>query len=152
MNDFSEVDKTYTLAEAIKEAQRCLHCKVPGCKKGCPISNDIPDWIEELAHGNFGNAIEIIHNRSNLPAVCGRVCGHERQCEGNCALGKKGEPVHIGRLERFIADFDAEAGWRHEDIPQKNRGKVAVIGSGPAGLTIAGDLSRKVFYVEIFEM
>lgn len=152
MNDFSEVDKTYTLAEAIKEAQRCLHCKVPGCKKGCPISNDIPDWIEELAHGNFGNAIEIIHNRSNLPAVCGRVCGHERQCEGNCALGKKGEPVHIGRLERFIADFDAEAGWRHEDIPQKNRGKVAVIGSGPAGLTIAGDLSRKGFYVEIFEM
>lgn len=147
-----EISENYTLAEAIREAQRCLHCKVPGCKKGCPISNDIPDWIEELAHGNFGNAIEIIHSRSNLPAVCGRVCGHERQCEGNCALGKKGEPVHIGKLERFIADFDAEAGWRHEAIPEKNRGKVAVIGSGPAGLTIAGDLSRQGFYVEIFEM
>lgn len=152
MSDFKEVSENYTLSEAIREAQRCLHCKVPGCKKGCPISNDIPDWIEELAHGNFGNAIEIIHSRSNLPAVCGRVCGHERQCEGNCALGKKGEAVHIGRLERFIADFDAEAGWRHEAIPEKNRGKVAVIGSGPAGLTIAGDLSRKGFYVEIFEM
>ena len=152
MEEFKEVSENYTLAEAIREAQRCLHCKVPGCKKGCPISNDIPDWIEELAHGNFGNAIEIIHSRSNLPAVCGRVCGHERQCEGNCALGKKGEAVHIGRLERFIADFDAEAGWRHEAIPEKNRGKVAVIGSGPAGLTIAGDLSRQGFYVEIFEM
>lgn len=152
MEDFKEVSESYTLAEAIREAQRCLHCKVPGCKKGCPISNDIPDWIEELAHGNFGNAIEIIHSRSNLPAVCGRVCGHERQCEGNCALGKKGEAVHIGKLERFIADFDAEAGWRHEAIPEKSRGKVAVIGSGPAGLTIAGDLSRQGFYVEIFEM
>lgn len=152
MNQFEEVMPTYTLAEAIREAQRCLHCKVPGCKKGCPISNDIPDWIAELAHGNFGNAIEIIHNRSNLPAVCGRVCGHERQCEGNCALGKKGEAIHIGRLERFIADFDAQAGWRHENIPEKTRGKVAVIGSGPAGLTIAGDLSRQGFYVEIFEM
>lgn len=152
MKDFEEVSEPYTLAEAIKEAQRCLHCKAPGCKKGCPISNDIPDWIAELAKGNFGNAMNIIHSRSNLPAVCGRVCGHERQCEGNCALGKKGETVHIGKLERFIADFDAEAGWRHESIPEKNRGKVAVIGSGPSGLTIAGDLSRQGFYVEIFEM
>ena len=152
MKDFEEVSEPYTLAEAIKESQRCLHCKAPGCKKGCPISNDIPDWIAELAKGNFGNAMNIINTRSNLPAVCGRVCGHERQCEGNCVLGKKGEPVHIGKLERFIADFDAEAGWRHEAIPEKNRGKVAVIGSGPAGLTIAGDLSRQGFYVEIFEM
>ena len=152
MNDFKEVSENYTLAEAIKEAQRCLHCKVPGCKKGCPISNDIPDWIHELAHGNFGNSIQIIHNRSNLPAVCGRVCGHERQCEGNCVLAKKGEAVHIGKLERFVADFDSEAGWSHENIPEKSRGKVAVIGSGPAGLTIAGDLSRQGFAVEIFEM
>lgn len=152
MEDFKEVSESYTLPEAINEAQRCLHCKVPGCKKGCPISNDIPDWIAELAHGNFGNAMQIINNRSNLPAVCSRVCGHERQCEGGCVLGKKGEAMHIGRLERFVADFDAEAGWRHENIPEKTRGKVAVIGSGPAGLTIAGDLSRQGFAVEIFEM
>lgn len=144
--------ENYTLAEAIKEAQRCLHCKVPSCKKGCPISNDIPDWIAEMAKGNFGNAMKIINNRSNLPAVCGRVCGHERQCEGNCVLGKKGEAVHIGKLERFVADFDWNAGLSHEAIPEKSRGKVAVIGSGPAGLTIAGDLSRKGFAVEIFEM
>lgn len=152
MKNFEEVSESFTLSEAIRESQRCLHCKVPGCKKGCPISNDIPDWISELAKGNFGNAMSIINSRSNLPAVCGRVCGHERQCEGNCALAKKGEPISIGKLERFLADFDAEAGWRHEAIPEKNRGKVAVIGSGPAGLTIAGDLSRKGFFVEIFEM
>lgn len=152
MNNFKEVSESYTLPEAIKEAQRCLHCKVPGCKKGCPISNDIPDWIAELSKGNFGNAMKIINSRSNLPAVCGRVCGHERQCEGNCALGKKGEAVHIGKLERFVADFDWNAGLTHEAIPEKNRGRVAVIGSGPAGLTIAGDLSRQGFAVEIFEM
>jgi glutamate synthase (NADPH/NADH) small chain len=152
MDNFKEVSEQYTLSEAIREAQRCLHCKVPGCKKGCPISNDIPDWISEFAKGNFGNAMKIINLRSNLPAICGRVCGHERQCEGNCALGKKGEAVHIGKLERFVADFDSEAGLTHEAIPEKTRGRVAVIGSGPAGLTIAGDLSRQGFDVEIFEM
>lgn len=141
-----------TLPEAVREAQRCLHCKVPGCKKACPVSNDIPDWVAELAKGNFGNAMEIIHRHSNLPAICGRVCGHERQCEGGCVLGKKGEPIHIGRLERFVADFDWNAGLTHEAIPEKSRGRVAVIGSGPAGLTIAGDLSRRGFSVEIFEM
>ena len=150
--DFKEVNESYTLPEAIKEAQRCLHCKVPSCRKGCPISNDIPDWIAELAKGNFGNAMAIINSRSNLPAVCGRVCGHERQCEGNCILGKKGQHINIGKLERFVADFDSDAGLTHEAIPEKNRGKVAVIGSGPAGLTIAGDLSRQGFAVEIFEM
>ncbi len=150
--DFKEVNESYTLAEAIKEAQRCLHCKVPSCKKGCPISNDIPDWIAELAKGNLGNAMRIIHGRSNLPAVCGRVCAHERQCEGNCILNKKGAHINIGKLERFVADFDAEAGLSHEGIPEKSRGRVAVIGSGPAGLTIAGDLSRQGFAVEIFEM
>lgn len=152
MDRIKESSDNYTLPEAIKEAQRCLHCKVAGCKKGCPISNDIPDWISELAKGNFGNAMSIINTRSNLPAVCGRVCGHERQCEGNCALAKKGEAVHIGKLERFVADFDWNAGLTHEAIPEKSRGRIAVIGSGPAGLTIAGDLSRKGFAVEIFEM
>lgn len=152
MNDFKEVSESYTLPEAIREAQRCLHCKVPQCKKGCPISNDIPDWIAELAKGNFGNAMSIINARSNLPAVCGRVCGHERQCEGNCVLGKKGAHINIGKLERFVADFDCDAGLSHENIPEKSRGRVAVIGSGPAGLTIAGDLARQGFAVEIFEM
>lgn len=150
--DFKEVNESYTLPEAIKEAQRCLHCKVPSCKKGCPISNDIPDWIAELAKGNFGNAMAIINGRSNLPAVCGRVCGHERKCEGNCVLGKKGQHINIGKLERFVADFDSDAGLTHEAISEKSRGKIAVIGSGPAGLTIAGDLSRQGFTVEIFEM
>lgn len=150
--DFKEVNERYTLPEAIKEAQRCLHCKVPGCKKGCPISNEIPDWIAELAKGNFGNAVSIINRRSNLPAVCSRVCAHEKQCEGNCVLAKKGQAIHIGRLERFISDFDTEAAFSHEGLPEKSRGRVAVIGSGPAGLTIAGDLSRRGFAVEIFEM
>lgn len=152
MDNFKEVNESYTLPEAIKEAQRCLHCKVPGCKKGCPISNDIPDWIAELAKGNFGNAVSIINNRSNLPAVCGRVCAHERQCEGNCVLNKKGAHINIGKLERFVADFDTEAGIAHGGVPEKTRGRVAVIGSGPAGLTIAGDLARRGYAVEIFEM
>lgn len=152
MNTFEEVTPGYTLPEAIREAQRCLKCKVPQCKKACPIGNEMPDWIGELSKGNFGNAIEIIRTRSNLPAVCGRVCAHERQCEGNCVLRKSGNHIHIGKLERFVADFDSEAGFRHENLPEKTRGNVAVIGSGPAGLTIAGDLARKGFRVEIFEM
>ena len=148
----TETNESYTLPEAIREAQRCLHCKVPSCKKGCPIANEIPDWIGEMAKGNFGNAMRIINERSNLPAVCGRVCAHERQCEGHCVLAKKGEHINIGKLERFVADFDSDAGLTHEAIPEKTRGRVAVIGSGPAGLTIAGDLARKGFAVEIFEM
>ncbi len=152
MEQFKEVSQNYTLPEAIREAQRCLGCKVAGCKKGCPIGNDIPDWIAELAKGNFGNAIEIIRSRSNLPAVCGRVCAHERQCEGNCALAKVGKHINIGKLERFVADFDSASGLNHDKIPEKTKGCVAVIGSGPAGLTIAGDLARKGFNVEIFEM
>ena len=147
-----EINESYTMAEAIKEAQRCLHCKVPQCKKGCPISNDIPEWIHELKKGNLGNAISIIRSRSNLPAVCGRVCAHEKQCEGSCILGKKGQPVNIGKLERFVADFDSDNELTHEDITEKTRGKVAVIGAGPSGITVAGDLVRMGFAVEIFEM
>lgn len=152
MTKFEEVNESYTMAEAIREAQRCLHCKVPQCKKGCPIANDIPDWIAELKKGNMGNAISIIRAKSNLPAVCGRVCGHEKQCEGACVLGKKGQHINIGKLERFVADFDSELHLTHDNIPEKNRGKVAVIGSGPAGITVAGDLSRMGFQVEMFEM
>ena len=147
-----EINESYTMAEAIREAQRCLQCKVPQCKKGCPISNDIPDWIHELKKGNMGNAISIIRAKSNLPAVCGRVCAHEKQCEGSCVLGKKGAPVNIGKLERFVADFDSENELTHEDVAEKSRGKVAVIGAGPSGITVAGDLARMGFAVEIFEM
>lgn len=147
-----EINESFTMLEAIHEAQRCLHCKVPQCKKGCPISNDIPDWIYELKKGNLGNAISIIRAKSNLPAVCGRVCGHEKQCEGACVLGKKDRPVSIGKLERFVADFDSENGLTHDDMTEKTRGKVAVIGAGPSGITVAGDLSRMGFAVEMFEM
>ncbi|MBJ2166711.1 MAG: NAD(P)-dependent oxidoreductase [Muribaculaceae bacterium] len=140
------------MAEAIREAKRCLNCKVPQCRKGCPISNDIPAWIHELSMGNMGNAMSIINLRSNLPAVCGRVCAHERQCEGHCVLGKQGSHINIGKLERFVSDFDSDMSLTRESIVQKDRGRVAVIGSGPAGLTIAGELARKGVAVEIFEM
>ena len=149
---FHEVDAGYTMLEAINEAKRCLHCKVPQCQKGCPISHDIPDWIHELSRGNLGNAMKIINDKSNLPAVCGRVCPHEKQCEGHCVLAKKGQGIHVGKLERFIADFDGNMGLIREKLQPKTRGRVAVIGSGPAGLTIAGDLARQGFNVEIFEM
>lgn len=145
-------NKDYTMAEAIREAKRCLGCKVPQCRKGCPVENDIPAWIHELSMGNLGNAMAIINLRSNLPAVCGRVCAHERQCEGHCVLGKRGEHINIGRLERFVADFDSMMNLTGPAIVQKDRGRVAVIGSGPAGLTIAGELARKGVAVEIFEM
>ena len=102
--------------------------------------------------GNLGNAMALINAKSSLPAVCGRVCAHERQCEGHCVLNKKGEHIHIGKLEQFISDFDSNMGLTHENILPKNRGRVAVIGSGPAGLTVAGELARKGFAVEIFEM
>lgn len=141
-----------TMLEAITEAKRCLNCKVPQCQRACPIANEIPRWIHELSMGNLGNAMAIINTRSNLPAVCGRVCAHERQCQGSCVLGKKGRPVSIGALEQFIADFDSSMSLTHEPIVEKTRGRVAVIGSGPAGLTIAGELARRGFAVEIFEM
>ncbi|MBD5266220.1 MAG: NAD(P)-dependent oxidoreductase [Bacteroides sp.] len=142
----------YTMLEAIDEAKRCLNCKNPLCKKGCPISQDIPQWIHELSMGNLGDAMAIINAKSNLPAVCGRVCAHERQCEGHCILNKKDAHINIGKLERFVADFDTAMNLTRENLVPKTRGRVAVIGSGPAGLTVAGELSRKGFDVEIFEM
>ncbi len=155
MNDskptFKEINESYTLKEAIAEAKRCLNCKRPSCKNGCPIENDIPEFIHELSKGNMGNAMAIINEKSNLPAICGRVCPHEKQCQGHCVLYPKGKGIEIGKLERFIADFDAEMNLIREKLPQKTRGKVAVIGSGPAGLTVAGDLARQGFNVTIFE-
>ena len=148
---FHEVEG-FSILEAINEAKRCLRCKVPQCAKGCPISQDIPDWIHEISKGNFGNAMKIINDKSNLPAVCGRVCPHEKQCEGHCVMAKKGEGIKVGKLERFIADFDGDMRLIKENLQPKTRGRVAVIGSGPAGLTIAGDLARMGFNVEVFEM
>lgn len=148
---FEEVNRMYTIREAVNEAKRCLHCKVPQCKKACPIENNIPDFIHELSKGNMGEAMNVLHEKTNLPAICGRVCPHEKQCEGHCVLGKKGRPVRIGKLESFIAQFDSDMQLTHERIPEKTRGKVAVIGSGPAGLTVAGDLARQGFHVTIFE-
>lgn len=149
--DETNTNQSYTMQEAIDEAKRCLRCKNPACQKGCPISNDIPDFIYQLSKGNLGEAREILAKKTNLPAVCGRVCPHEKQCVGHCILNKTGEAIQVGKLEEFIADFDAEMGLIKENIVQKTRGKVAVIGSGPAGLTVAGDLAREGFNVVIYE-
>ncbi|MDD7461609.1 MAG: NAD(P)-dependent oxidoreductase [Prevotellaceae bacterium] len=148
---FQVVQESFTTKEAIDEAKRCLNCKVPSCRKGCPINNNIPEFIHQLSKGNLGGAMAIINETSNLPAICGRVCPHEKQCEGHCIFAKKGNPIQIGRLESFIADFDTEMNLLREKLPQKSRGKVAVIGSGPAGLTVAGDLARQGFNITIFE-
>lgn len=150
-NAFQVVNEGFSTREAIEEAKRCLHCKVPQCRKGCPIENDIPDFVHELSMGNMGAAMSIINAKSNLPAICGRVCPHEKQCQGHCVLGKKGNPIQIGKLEQFIADFDTKMNLSREKLPQKTRGRIAVIGSGPAGLTVAGDLARQGFNVTIYE-
>lgn len=149
--NFRELEKGYTMLEAITEAKRCLNCKKPTCIEGCPISHDIPGFINQISMGNLGGAISIINQKSSLPAICGRVCPHEKQCEGHCILNKKGDPVRVGKLERFVADFDSEMKLIKERLPQKTRGKVAVIGSGPAGLTVAGDLAKDGFNVTVYE-
>lgn len=141
----------YTIAEAITEARRCLNCAKPLCRTGCPIENDIPAFNHALSLGNIGEARNIIAQRSNLPAICGRVCPHEKQCEGHCVLNHKNAPIKIGMIERFIADFDAEMKLSKEKLVPKNRGKIAVVGSGPAGLTVAGDLARQGFNVVVYE-
>lgn len=146
-----DVEQGYTMQEAVKEAKRCLDCKNPTCITGCPIENEIPNFIREISKGNFGEAREILARKTNLPAICGRVCPHDLQCEGHCILAKAGKSIHIGKLERFVADFDHSMGLINEKIPRKTRGKVAVIGSGPAGLTIAGDLAKGGFNVVVYE-
>ncbi|WP_312421666.1 NAD(P)-dependent oxidoreductase [Anaerospora hongkongensis] len=148
---FDELDEGFSTREAISEAKRCLNCPKPLCRTGCPIENEIPGFIQSLAKGNVGEASAIISRRSNLPAVCGRVCPHEKQCEAACILNKKGCGIKIGKLERFIADFDAEMAISTVSKLQNAIGKVAVIGSGPAGLTVAGDLAKSGFAVTVFE-
>ncbi len=146
-----EDEKGFTILEAVAEARRCLNCPKPMCRTGCPIENDIPAFNHAVSLGNFGEAISIISLRSNLPAICGRVCPHENQCEGHCVLGRAGKPIRIGKIERFLADFDAENNLNREKKIEKVGGKVAVIGSGPAGLTVAGDLARKGYDVVVYE-
>ncbi len=141
----------FTMREAIVEAKRCLNCKKPMCRTGCPIKNNIPEFIHALSQGDLGRASTIISERSNLPAVCGRVCPHERQCEGSCILGRKGNGIKIGKLERFIADMDGELSLVPPKPDKARPGRIAVLGSGPAGLTVAGDLAKLGFKVTVFE-
>lgn len=149
--NFEEVCFGYNEEEAMEEAARCLNCKNAQCVKGCPVSIDIPGFITRVKEGNFEEAYQIISRSSALPAVCGRVCPQETQCEGKCIRGIKGDPVSIGKLERFVADWAREHGVRPEGAGEKNGRKVAVIGSGPAGLTCAGDLAKMGYDVTIFE-
>ena len=139
------------MEEAITEARRCLHCSIPGCRKGCPIENNIPEFIRALREGNIGAAYETISLRSNLPAICGRVCPHEKQCEAHCVLTRSKRGIQIGSLEMFVADFAHQYGLKPIPKSTGERGKVAVIGSGPAGLTVAGDLAKLNFDVTVFE-
>ncbi len=149
--NFDEVCLGYNEEEAKDEASRCLNCKNPLCVQGCPVAIDIPAFIQEVKNGDYKKAASIITQSSALPAVCGRVCPQESQCEGKCIRGIKGEAVSIGKLERFVADWARENGIRPSIDVQKKGKKVAVIGSGPAGLTCAGDLARMGYDVTIFE-
>ena len=149
--NFKEVALGYTKEQAIDEAQRCLNCKNKPCVTGCPVQIDIPAFIGQVAAGDFEAAYEIISKSSALPAVCGRVCPQESQCEGKCVRGIKGEPVAIGRLERFVADYHNANCTEKPVKPESNGHKVAIIGSGPSGLTCAGDLAKKGYDVTIFE-
>ena len=150
-HNFMEVALGYTAETAIDEAKRCLNCKNRPCVNGCPVRIRIPDFIKEMAEGNFEEAYLIIAQASSLPAVCGRVCPQESQCESKCVRGIKGEPVGIGRLERFAADWHNAHSAEKPVKPTSNGHKVAVIGSGPSGLTCAGDLAKKGYQVTVFE-
>ncbi len=149
--NFEEVCLGYNAEEAMAEAKRCLNCKKPQCVTGCPVQINIPAFIQQVAEGNFAEAARIIAEDSALPAVCGRVCPQETQCEGKCVLGRKGEPVAIGKLERFVGDWARENGFALAKTAPENGYKVAVIGSGPAGLTCAKELRMKGYNVTIFE-
>lgn len=150
-HNFEEVAQGYTADMAVNEAQRCLHCKHRPCVSGCPVNVQIPDFIALIASGDFEGAYQKIGETNALPAVCGRVCPQENQCESKCVRGIKGEPVAIGRLERFAADVHMASGQESIVRPEKNGHKVAIVGSGPAGLTCAGDLARLGYDVTVFE-
>ncbi len=150
--NFDEVALGYTKEMAIDEAQRCLNCKNPKCVSGCPVNVHIPDFIAQVVKGDFDEAYRVITSTNSLPAICGRVCPQERQCESQCVRGIKGEAVGIGRLERFVADYHNANSSAEPEAPAASNGhRVAVVGSGPAGLTCAGDLARKGYEVTVFE-
>ncbi len=149
--NFDEVALGYTYEMAVEEAKRCLHCKHKPCVSGCPVGIDIPAFVEKVAAGEIEEAYQIIHQASSLPAVCGRVCPQESQCEGKCVRGIKGESVGIGRLERFVADWHREHSTETPAVPEQNGKKIAVIGSGPSGLTCAGELAKMGYAVTVFE-
>ena len=149
--NFDEVCLGYNADEAMEEASRCINCKNAKCMQGCPVSINIPAFVHEVKEGNFEKAYQIISESSALPAICGRVCPQESQCEGKCIRGIKGEAISIGKLERFVADWARQNGIRPAAPAEKNGKKVAVIGSGPSGLTCAGDLAKLGYDVTIFE-
>ena len=149
--NFKEVALGYTAEVAVAEAQRCLNCKTKPCVNGCPVNINIPDFISHIKEGNFEEAYQVIVQTSSLPAVCGRVCPQESQCESKCTLGVKFEPVGIGRLERFVADWHNENATEKPVAPASNGHKVAIVGSGPSGLTCAGDLAKKGYKVTVYE-
>ena len=149
--NFKEVALGYTLEQAQNEAQRCLNCKHKPCVSGCPVGIPIPEFVGKVAEGDLAAAYQLLSDANALPAISGRVCPQETQCEGKCVRGIKGEPVSIGRIERFVADWAAENGIANVSTAPKNGHKVAVIGSGPAGLTCAGELARMGYAVSVFE-
>ena len=149
--NFEEVTLGYTEEMAINEAKRCIGCKHKPCVSGCPVNVRIPEFIEQVANGDFEKAYEIITSTNALPAICGRVCPQETQCEGKCVRGIKNEPVGIGRLERFAADWAMANLNKEIKKPEQNGHKVAVVGAGPAGLSCAGDLAKLGYDVTIFE-
>ena len=149
--NFEEVTLGYTKEMAMEEARRCLNCKKTPCMSGCPVNVPIPEFIGKVAEGDFEAAYQVITRENALPAICGRVCPQEKQCEGNCVRGVKGEPVGIGRLERFVADYHMANKKKVENNIEKNGRKVAVVGSGPAGITCAGELAKKGYEVTVFE-
>ena len=150
-HNFKEVALGYTAEQAMDEAERCLHCKNKPCVSGCPVGVDIPGFIAEVAKGDFAAAYEVLSRDTSLPAICGRVCPQESQCEQKCVRGIKGESVAIGRLERFVADWKMAQGEEEPRSPASNGRKVAVIGSGPSGLACAGDLAKRGYAVTVFE-
>jgi glutamate synthase (NADPH/NADH) small chain len=149
--NFNEVALGYAKEDALAEASRCLSCKEPKCVEGCPVNVDIPGFIKLVCEEDFAGAIEKIKGTNTLPAICGRVCPQETQCEALCVLGKKGQPVAIGRLERFCADYERQQGVKVPEVPEPTGKKVAVVGSGPAGLTAAADLAKLGHKVTVFE-
>jgi len=151
IHNFNEVPLGYPPEIAIEEAKRCLQCKNRPCTKGCPVEIDIPEFIKKIAEGDFDKAVEILKTKTSLPAICGRVCPYENQCEGQCTLLKIGEPVAIGRLERFLADYERRKGVKPPKLPKSTGKKVAIVGAGPAGLTCAGDLAKMGHSVTVFE-